>query len=69
MRKHPGKRVAVIYDMVVLPDDTELPESLRKTELKRVKEFGSIAINKNDIVRQIQAQLGGEEWIMEENNG
>ena len=68
MRKHPGKNVAVIYDMVVLPDDADLPESLKTTELKRVREFGSIAVNKEEIVRQIQAQLGGEEWTTE-NNG
>jgi superfamily II DNA or RNA helicase len=64
MRKHPGKEKAVIYDMVVLPDDTDMPESLRSTELKRVGEFGALANNRLEIVELIQKQLGGENWTI-----
>jgi superfamily II DNA or RNA helicase len=64
MRKHPGKNVAVIYDMVVLPDDSESPDPLRNVELRRVFEFGSLALNKTDIETQIQAQLKGEKWTI-----
>lgn len=64
MRKHPGKDRAVIYDMVVLPDDTDMPESLRVTELKRVGEFGALATNRLEIEALIQTQLGGENWTI-----
>ena len=64
MRKYPGKSIAVIYDMVVLPDDADMPESLRTTELNRVGEFGLLAVNKAEIESQIQAQLGGEIWTI-----
>jgi hypothetical protein len=56
--------MAVIYDMVVLPDDADLPDSLRTTELGRVQEFGLLAVNKAEIESQIQAQLGGEKWTI-----
>lgn len=48
LRKFPGKKIATIYDMVVLPDDDglELTKSIRDTEIKRLYDFIESAKNK-----------------------
>ena len=52
IRQYPGKEEAVIHDMVVIPDFTNLPKELRdiekkifEKELRRCKEIAQIAIN------------------------
>ena len=52
IRQYPGKEEAVIHDMVVIPDFTNLPKEIRdiekkifEKELRRCKEIAQIAIN------------------------
>jgi superfamily II DNA or RNA helicase len=56
MRKFPGKELARIYDFVVLPP----PEfrSLQATEIRRIKEFGQLAINYREIEAFINETFG-----------
>jgi superfamily II DNA or RNA helicase len=56
MRKFPGKELARIYDFVVLPP----PEfrSLQETEIRRIKEFGQLAINYPEIKAFINETFG-----------
>lgn len=70
MRRSPetGKTTATIFDMVVLQGDANLPDSLRRIELKRVAEFAELAINRTEVEalvrdmvekeRQADGQLG-----------
>ena len=48
LRKSPGKKIATIFDMVVLPDDDglELTRNIRSTEIKRLYDFIESAKNK-----------------------
>ena len=48
LRKFPGKKIATIYDMVVLPDDDglELTRSIRAAETKRLYDFIESSKNK-----------------------
>lgn len=59
MRKSPGKSVSRIYDFVVLPPDVG-GETLRLTELRRVDEFGSLAINAAEVQSvMLESEMGG----------
>lgn len=53
MRKSPGKNVSRIFDFVVLPPDSG-GESLRATELRRVSEFGELAINSSEVKAKVE---------------
>ena len=48
LRKFPGKKIATIYDMVVLPDDDglDLTRSIRAAETKRLYDFIESSKNK-----------------------
>ena len=53
LRRSPGKNLATIHDfIVVLPEDFRTPstyaKNLVKSELKRVAEFSSMAVNRSD---------------------
>lgn len=51
MRTFPGKHVAQIFDICVLPNDNdELIKSIRDVELKRIEEFANDAINEQEIL-------------------
>lgn len=54
LRKHPDKKIAYIYDMVVIPDvfeknfkeSIQMERTILQNELNRVREFASMAENK-----------------------
>jgi superfamily II DNA or RNA helicase len=53
MRTFPGKNVAQIFDICVLPNDNdELIKSIRDVELKRIEEFANDAINEEQIINE-----------------
>ena len=56
MRRFPGKDLAKIFDFVVLPP----PEfrSLQETEIRRIREFGQLAINYPEIESFISETFG-----------
>lgn len=61
MRTFPGKHLAQIFDICVLPNDNdELIKSIRDVELKRIEEFAKDAINEVQILDET-AFLRGEE--------
>ena len=53
LRTYPGKKSAVIYDLVVLPtltnqyfgDNLQMEKSILQSELRRVQEFAGLAVN------------------------
>lgn len=53
LRKSAGKEIAVIYDMVVLGEESDY-DGINMTELKRVAEFSKAAKNKNEILNEYQ---------------
>lgn len=52
LRKYEGKECAIIYDMLLLPFGLDLPisriETILDKELKRYREFASLALNSNE---------------------
>ena len=62
LRKHPDKKYAFIYDMVVIPnlnthnfnDQTAIARKIIKDELKRVEEFANTAVNKYQALECIE---------------
>ncbi|MDH6532362.1 superfamily II DNA or RNA helicase [Aurantimicrobium minutum] len=61
MRTFPGKQLAQIFDICVLPNDNdELIKSIRDVELKRIEEFAKDAINELQVLDET-AFLRGEE--------
>jgi len=68
LRKHGNKKYSEIYDMVVIEDEIGY-ESLNRKELARVKEFSSIAINKNELMDKFEDLFN--QYLLEEsdNNG
>lgn len=50
LRKYPGKTIADIYDVVLLPK--QCPD-IAKIELKRVYEYAKVALNKTEIFQEI----------------
>jgi superfamily II DNA or RNA helicase len=61
MRTFPGKEIAQIFDICVLPNDNdELIKSIRDVELRRIEEFANDAINSEQILKET-AFLRGEE--------
>lgn len=57
MRKSPGKRLARIYDFIVLPPEDKF-ESLRTKELKRALEFAELATNSVEVSGRLKERLG-----------
>jgi len=60
MRPFPGKKLAEIYDFCVLPSDPLDPVgslALVEVELKRIKEFGSDAVNSDEIDAMVSDRL------------
>lgn len=63
LRTHKDKHVAIIHDLVVVPDNCfsvetyELERSLVSTELKRVRDFATLSENLNDTDRELQDVL------------
>lgn len=63
LRKHPDKKFAYIYDIIVVPliNDNILTHSINMerniliNELKRVKEFANLAINKYDALSMLES--------------
>lgn len=59
MRPFPGKEMAEIYDFCVLPTDNTDPVSTIaavEVELKRIEEFGGIALNSEEITKLVNEQ-------------
>lgn len=62
LRNHKGKKMANIYDMVVIPplsdskEDTRLDKAIYMKELKRYREFAGIAKNSADCLLKIIAK-------------
>lgn len=57
LRKAKGKEVAEIYDFVTLPNpnmNSPYAKSLKESELKRIDEFSSLALNKENILNKIK---------------
>ena len=54
LRTHPNKKMSEIYDLVVFDSDTE---AISKKELKRVREFMKIAINRDEIISQMDTSI------------
>lgn len=62
LRKHPDKRFATIYDMIVIPDISEvrgddninMEKSILRSELKRVYEFASLSKNKYQSLKTLE---------------
>lgn len=57
MRKSRGKDRATIFDFIALPSDGTGPDSLRRIEISRIKEFSALAINSKEI-SEIISRLG-----------
>jgi superfamily II DNA or RNA helicase len=57
MRKSPGKKLARIYDFIVLPPEDKF-ESLRTKELKRALEFAELATNSVEVSGRLKERLG-----------
>ena len=65
LRQAPGKKVAHLHDFLVIPPDPESPggQSLLRSELRRAREFASIADNEfntdgpNNVVRELEAMI------------
>ena len=63
LRRFPGKEKAIIYDIIVIPtlsgaissDFLELERKILKKELKRYREFASIALNSMECLNKIYA--------------
>lgn len=61
LRRFPGKEKAIIYDIIVIPtlsgainsDFLELERKILKKELKRYREFASIALNSTECLNKI----------------
>jgi superfamily II DNA or RNA helicase len=62
LRKHPEKKIAYIYDMVVVPevldknfsDSLIMERSILQNELSRVREFASMAENKWQALKSLE---------------
>lgn len=57
LRKSPGKKIAEIYDFIVLPPINSKDTSIKKSESKRVMEFALAADNFSEL-KDIITQLG-----------
>ncbi|MBE0470964.1 MAG: DEAD/DEAH box helicase family protein [Methyloprofundus sp.] len=56
LRKHPGKNKAVIYDFVTLPSsNTAASTNLIKAELERIDDFATLAKNRFEVEKEIEA--------------
>ncbi|GEA77564.1 DNA-repair protein [Latilactobacillus sakei] len=53
LRKSAGKEIAIIYDMVVLGEESDY-DGINMTELKRIAEFSKAAKNRNEILDEYQ---------------
>jgi len=54
LRKFPGKKEAIIHDFVIVPDShDQIYKTLIENELKRVREFYSVANNKINIYGEV----------------
>jgi len=54
LRKSPGKDEAIIHDFLIIPDShDQIYKTLIENELMRVREFYSVANNKNDIYKKV----------------
>jgi superfamily II DNA or RNA helicase len=69
LRKHPEKRFAIIYDIIVAPDfeessssEFEMEKSLVKSELTRVAYFASLASNYNQAELSLKSILDHYEF-------
>lgn len=65
IRRFPGKREAVVYDIVVIPSMKKLPSELRdiewkvfQKELRRYEEIGKVAINNAEVLKMIYDLTG-----------
>lgn len=55
LRLYPGKTIAHIYDVIVLPTITN--EKFAEIELRRFYEYGRLALNKDDLMHQLDELL------------
>jgi superfamily II DNA or RNA helicase len=54
LRRSPGKKVATIYDFIIVSDDERL-ESATLSEMRRALEYASIALNRDDTYKRYES--------------